>query len=417
MITWANLRASAAPWVALPALVYSGLYITANRVSVPSAYGVEAGEVVAQAAPVLVGAVAAVAAWEAGRHRLLGAFPTTAARGPLRRFVWAVTPVVVLQAVLLVASVLLAAYTVGTLPSGAGGWLGVAHAVVLPLGWTAIGWRVGHLLPRSLAAPVAGIGGWMFLSFPQGMTNPWLRHLGGFIDGFSSPTDTRSPLAYLVPWAVLCGLVLAFWLPVLIRQRVPAVSLSVALVIATILLGRGAVADWDYFRPSDARVVTPVCAGEAPRVCLPPEYASYAGGLREDLTEPLAKLRDSGVAMPNELLLASSKEPLKPGVWPLIWALPLANGQADPDSSLGDLAESAVIGTTASAGVTSCRRPGSMPAAWAALVVGVNEENVRRAIPPAAWQELTKIRALPQKRQATWFTEEARAQKHCGAVS
>ncbi|MFJ7586496.1 DUF6193 family natural product biosynthesis protein [Streptomyces sp. NPDC097617] len=30
MITWANLRASAAPWVVLPALVFSGLYITAN---------------------------------------------------------------------------------------------------------------------------------------------------------------------------------------------------------------------------------------------------------------------------------------------------------------------------------------------------------------------------------------------------
>lgn len=228
MITWANLRASAAPWVTLPALVYSGLYITANRISVPPACRVEAGEAVAQALPVMVGAAAAVAAWEAGRHRLLDAFPSTAARGALRRFVWAVTPVVVLQAVLLVASFLLAANTVGTLPSGAGGWLGVAHAVVLPLGWTAIGWRLGHVLPRSLAAPVAGIGGWMFLSFPQGMTNPWLRHLGGFIDGFSSPTDTRSPLAYLIPWAVLCGLVLALWLPALVRQRVAAIS-SVSL--------------------------------------------------------------------------------------------------------------------------------------------------------------------------------------------
>lgn len=97
MITWANLRASAALWMVLPASVYSGLYITANRISVPTAYGVEAGEAVAQTLPVVVGAVAAVAAWEAGRHRLLGTFPATAARSALRRFVWAVTPVVVLQ--------------------------------------------------------------------------------------------------------------------------------------------------------------------------------------------------------------------------------------------------------------------------------------------------------------------------------
>ncbi|AYV32868.1 hypothetical protein EES41_39540 (plasmid) [Streptomyces sp. ADI95-16] len=417
MITWANLRASAALWMVLPASVYSGLYITANRISVPTAYGVEAGEAVAQTLPVVVGAVAAVAAWEAGRHRLLGTFPATAARSALRRFVWAVTPVVVLQGVLLVVSLLLAANTVGTLPSGAGGWLGVAHALVLPLGWTAIGWRLGHILPRSLAAPVAGVGGWMFLSFPQGMANPWLRHLGGFIDGFSSPTDTRSPLAYLIPWAVLGGLVLAFWLPTLVRQRVSAISLGFALVIATILLGRSAVADWGYFRPSDARVVTPVCAGEAPRVCLPPEYASYTDGIRKDLTEPLSKLRDAGVPIPSELLLASSKEPLKPGVWPLIWSLPLANGQTNPDSFRADLAESAVTGTSVSAGVTPCRRPGSMPAAWAALVVGVNEDNVRRAMPPPAWQEITKIRTLPKEEQVAWFTEAARAQKHCGAVS
>ncbi|MFJ9344794.1 hypothetical protein ACIRP0_36770 [Streptomyces sp. NPDC101733] len=417
MITWANLRASAAPWMVLPALVFSGLYITANRISVPSAYGVEAGEAVAQALPIVVGTVAAVAAWEAGRHRSLGAFATTSARGGLRRFVWAVTPVVVLQAVLLVGCLMVAANTVGTIPSGAGGWLGVAHAVVLPLGWTAIGWRLGHVLPRSLAAATAGIGGWACLSFPQGMTNPWLRHLGGFIDGFSSPTDTRSPLAYLIPWAVLCGLALAFWLPSLIRQRVPAIALGCVVVVATILIGRGAVTDWGYFRPSDARLVTPVCAGEAPRVCLPPEYASYAEGIRKDLTEPYAKLRQIGISMPNELLLASSKEPLKSGVWPLIWLPPLAHGDADPNVFRADLAESAVIGTTASAGVTSCRRPGSLPAAWAALVVGVNEENVRRALPPPVWQELTKIRALPRERQAAWFSEAARAQKHCGAVS
>lgn len=197
------------------------------------------------------------------------------------------------------------------------------------------------------------------------MSNPWLRHLGGFIDGFSSPTDTRSPLAYLIPWAVLCGLVLAFWLPALVRQRVAAISLGVALAIATILLGRGAVADWGYFRPSEARIVTPVCAGEAPRVCLPPEYASHADGIRKDLTEPLAKLQAVGVPMPGELLLASSKEPLKPGVWLLIWSLPLAHGQADPDSLRADLAESAVTGTAVSAGVTPCRLPGSPPASWA----------------------------------------------------
>lgn len=120
--------------------------------------------------------------------------------------------------------------------------------------------------------------------------------------------------------------------------------------------------------------------------------------------------------VPGELLLASSKEPLKPGVWPLIWSPPLANGQADPDSLRADLAESAVTGTAVSAGAAPCRLPGSPPAAWAALVVGVNEEHVRSATPAPTWQEITQIRTLPKEQQVAWFTEAARAQKYCGAV-
>ncbi|MFJ2560265.1 MULTISPECIES: hypothetical protein [unclassified Streptomyces] len=59
-------------------------------------------------------------------------------------------------------------------------------------------------MPRSIAAPTAGIACWAWLSMPHAMPiNSWLRRLGGYIDGLSSVTDARTPAVYLVPWGVV----------------------------------------------------------------------------------------------------------------------------------------------------------------------------------------------------------------------
>ncbi|MFE4061013.1 hypothetical protein ACFXP3_32765, partial [Streptomyces sp. NPDC059096] len=220
MITWANLRASAAPWLVLPVLVYAGLYINDATHTAPSKYGVHSGELAAYAIAVIAPAVAGAAAWEAGRHRGLGALAATSRRGATRLFLRAVGPVLMLQLVLLIGSLVLAHRAVGVLPGGTG-WLGVAHLIVLPLGWLVIGWSLGLVLPRSVAAPTAGIACWAWLSIPHAMhANSWLRHLGGFLDGLSSVTDVRTPAAYLVPWGVVTGLALAFWILSKTRRRV-----------------------------------------------------------------------------------------------------------------------------------------------------------------------------------------------------
>src|SRR4051812_50199431 len=72
MITWANLRASAALWLMLPVLVYVSLYIGDAASPVPSRYGVEAGELAAYAVAVVVPAPAGAAARGGGRPPLLG---------------------------------------------------------------------------------------------------------------------------------------------------------------------------------------------------------------------------------------------------------------------------------------------------------------------------------------------------------
>ncbi|MGW2183941.1 DUF7224 domain-containing protein [Streptomyces sp. NPDC001732] len=412
MITWANLRASAAPWLVLPILVYAGLYIDDATHTSPSRYGVESGELAAHAIAVIAPAVAAAAAWEAGRHRLLGALSTTGQRSAVRQLLRAVTPVLILLIILVAGALIVAYQAVGVFPGGAG-WLAVAHLVVLSLGWLVIGWCLGLIMPRSIAAPAAGIGCWAWLSMPHAMSNPWVRHLGGFIDGPSTVTDVLAPAVYLVPWGVVAGLALAFWILARMRQRALAVAIAVVMTVVTFIAGRAFVIDWGYQNPTNPRSVAMTCTGQAPRVCVPPEYEPYAQQLRQDALAPIKQLKDAGIAGPEELRVTSAQVPLKPGTWPLYWSLPPLRGGQDPSQYAADLAESAVTGTAALAGVNDCRQPGSPAAAWAALVVGVDEQGVQAALPPTDWATLQKIRRLPAKEQADWFTKTAVSQKRC----
>ncbi|MFJ2560643.1 MULTISPECIES: hypothetical protein [unclassified Streptomyces] len=422
MITWANLRASAAPWLVLPVLVYAGLYVNDATHTAPSKYGVQSGELAAYALAVIAPAVAGAAAWEAGRHRLLGALTTTSRRRALRRLVQAASPVLILQAVLALGALVMAYQAVGVLPGGAG-WLGVAHLIVLPLGWLVIGWCLGSVMPRSIAAPIAGIACWAWLSMPHAMpTNSWLRHLGGFIDGLSSVTDVRTPAVYLVPWGVVTGLALAFWILARMRRRAWAVVLAFAVAAATFATGRTLVADWGFPHPTEVRDVALTCTGQEPTVCVPPEYEPYAEQLWRDALAPVKRLKAAGIAAPDELRITSAKVPLKPGTWPLHWSLPPLRSGQDPAQHAADfaadLAESAVTGTAALTGVDDCRQPGSPPAAWAALVAGVDEQAVRAGMPDTEWAALQKIRGLPAGEQADWFTKAAVSQERCNkAVS
>lgn len=415
MITWANLRASAAPWLALPALFYVGLYIDDVTYTAPSGYGVQSGELAAFAVAIIAPAVAGAAAWEAGRHRRLSAMSTTSARRFPVQLLRAAAPVLTLQLVLSAGALVVARRAVGVWPGGTG-WLAAAHLVVLPFGWLIIGWCLGLILPRSIAAPAVGISCWAWLSMPHAMANPWLRHLGGFIDGTSTVTDVRKPAVFVVPWLVVAGLALAFWSLTGVRRRPWIAAVGILVAAATFTAGRSLVIEWGYRPPTSPRHVALACTGQAPRVCVPPEYEPYAEQLRRDALTPLGRLKDAGIPAPRELRVTSAALPLKPGTWPLYWSLPPLNGGGDRVQYTADLAESAVSGAAALAGVADCRQPGSPAAAWAALAMGVNEGAIRQGMLPADWAALQKVRGLSVHEQARWFNKAAVSQKHCVQV-
>ncbi|MGW2842613.1 DUF7224 domain-containing protein [Streptomyces sp. NPDC001493] len=416
-VSWANLRSSSAPWLLLPVLVYAALYIDDAVFTEPSEYGVESGELAARALVVIAPAVAAAAAWEAGRHRVLRALDSTARRGPVRRFLRSASPVLALLLVLVAGSLAIAHHETGVFPGGAAGWLAVAHLLVVPLGWLLIGRSLGGVAPASITAPAVALACWAWLSIPLSMRALWVRHLGGYSDQMSSITDLRSPAAYLVPWGVVAGLVLACQAATTLRPRPLAAVAAVALVAATLVTGRALVTDWGDTAPSTPRSTALTCVGSAPRVCVPPEYAPHAATIRDEVLEPVRRLAAAGIPAPRELRIASAELPLAPGTWPLYWSPPPREGRPSPDEYAANLAESAVTGTAAAAGRTDCRRPGSTAAAWAALVDGVDAQSVQAALPPPEWEALQKVRARPAAAQATWFTDAAVSGRHCQAVS
>ncbi|OII66872.1 hypothetical protein [Streptomyces sp. CC77] len=412
MITWANLRSSSAPWLALPALFYVSLYIDDVTYTVPSKYGVEAGELAAYGMAVIAPAVAGAAAWEAGRHRSLGAIRTTGARRLAQQLLWGATPVLILHLLLVAGALVMARRAVGVWPGGAG-WLAMAHLIVLPLGWLVIGWCLGSVLARSIAAPTAGIGCWAWLSLPHTLANPWARHLGGFIDGTSTVTDIRDAAVYTVPWLVTVGLSLALWLSVYMRRGPWSTAAGVLVVAITLVTGRFLVIDWGYSRPTSPREVAMTCTGQAPRVCVPPEYKPYVEQLRHDALAPLARLRGAGVTAPQELRVISPMTPLKPGTWPLYWSLPAPSSDNDLGQYWANLGQSAAAGTAALASATQCQMPSPLASAWAALVIGVDEQALRQQMPEAEWGKLQEVRRLPTKEQADWFSKTATSEGHC----
>ncbi|MFJ2935093.1 hypothetical protein ACIO8G_20275 [Streptomyces sp. NPDC087219] len=412
MITWANLRSSAALWLALPAMFYAGLYIDDVTYTTPSEYGVESGELAAYGMAIIAPAVAGAAAWEAGRHRLLGAVRNVSARRLTQQLFRAATPVLLLHLLLIAGALVMARRAVGVWPSDAG-WLAVAHLIVLPLGWLIIGWCLGMMLPRSIAAPIAGIGCWAWLSIPHTLANSWVRHLGGFIDGTSTVTDVRTSAVYTVPWAVVAGVALALWLFVHMRRRAWGAVTAVVVLAITFATGRILVDDWGYQRPTSPRNVAMTCVEDAPRVCVPPEYKQYAEQLRRDALVPLSRLKAAGLASPQELRITSDAVPLRPGTWPLYWSLPPIHSQPDPGQYAVSLAQSAVVGTAALAGGSDCSQPSAVASAWAALVIGVDEQAMRQAMLETDWAALQKVRRLPTNEQLDWFDKVAVSGGHC----
>ncbi|CAL9420327.1 DUF7224 domain-containing protein [Streptomyces sp. enrichment culture] len=412
MLKWAELRASMVLWLIPPAAYYVWLYLDSFGSPWASRYGVESGELASVGVVVTAPALAAGAAWAAGRHRRVGYMDATSPRPVWQRVARATAPLWVLHTALTAAALVLARVKVGAWPEGSG-WLAVAHLVLLPAAWLAIGWCAGMMLPRSAAAPLLGIGCWAWLAFPQSFEAPWWRHVNGFVTTLSDPTVTRVPSVYLVSWAVTASLVLAVWL-MAGRRRPVGVVAGVVVVAGAFAGGRWAVDGWGYGGLVQARETALVCVGEAPRVCVPPEYRPYADTLRRDVLAPLARVERAGLVPPRELHVVSRHAPVPPGAWPLTgWSPPQSRPGGATRSGPGVLTQPLIAAVAAEGGKKACVMPGTLPVYWATLVTTGEERPVLAALTPDERRELNDLRRKPAAQQAAWFTQAVRGERYC----
>ncbi|MEU6757267.1 hypothetical protein [Streptomyces sp. NPDC046685] len=412
MISLANLRSSAAPWLVLPAFFYMSLFVGGDNFSGTPGYGVASGELAAWGVCAIAPAVAGAAAWEAGRQRQVAQLRTVGVRGRLRQWLWSTAPVLVLHLVLVVGALVLAWSTVGAWPAGRGLWA-VAHLLVLPFGWGIVGWVLGSLLPRAVAAPLAAVGSWAWIAMPHSMNDPWVRHLGGWVIENSSITDLVDPRAYMIPWLVITGLAgAAVILSGVRRQPLLASVCALALIVGAVIVGRSMVIGWGYSPLMEPRAARMVCVGQKPALCVPEEYgATLADSTRTVALPAFDALQATGLPRPEVVRMVSSKLPPTPGNWPLLWS------QNMPADQLAiSVARSAVTGVAADAGIQDCRQP-SPADAWASIVAGLDAKKVQQLTSSRDWAVVSEVLKRPSADQAQWFTETVRSQRHCAKVT
>ncbi|WP_405192530.1 hypothetical protein [Streptomyces anthocyanicus] len=404
MIIWQQLRRSGAPWVILPAALFVYLYMQSAVSTVPSHYGIESGESTVYALATIAPAVAACAAWDSGRMRHIRHMLTTSARSRWSLTFFNGAPSAALVAALLVFAVVLARINTGVFPSGAG-WTALAHVIIVSAEWAVIGWYVGGRLPKSIAAPAAAALCWAWLTMPHAMSNAWLRHLGGFIDGTSTITDVHQAEIYFVPWVFTGCLMAVAWLLTRTSSLRIFLPAGAGVTAAALLVGHAAVSGWGFGNPTTVRAVDSVCSGTAPQVCVPPEYRSYIAQIRNSTRDPLSALVAAGVTQPKRMeILSPSVEPA-PGVWRLHWSLPAVHQQAAYHTAADVMAISAVEGTAAQYGKQACGGPSAPELVWATAVAG-NKDEVRQGTDPQLWALVGPVLDKPVKQQSAWFTQQ-----------
>ncbi|MCA1223624.1 DUF7224 domain-containing protein [Streptomyces sp. 8L] len=406
MISLANLRASATPWLFLPALLYMSAIISGAVFGGFSDYGVTSGEQAALGVTVIAPAVAGAAAWEAGRQRRSGPLAAVSVRGRVHRFLWATTPVIVLQILLVIGALIIARTQNGAWPDGRG-LLAIAHLLILPWGWAVVGWALGKVCPRAVAAPLAAVACWAFIAIPQSISSPAWRHLGGLLTESSTLTDLLDPRVYLIPWVVVAGFALAALLLTGVRRRPWLLAVSAILAVGVVFVGRSFVLGWGFDPLTDPRTGHTVCTGISPSICLPSEYSNQADQMRQAVLPRLQALHTVGLPSPRALEMTSPDLPLRSSTWPLQWSPDMSSEKLDYA-----LAQSAVAGIATLHGVHDCGQP-SIADTWAMLVMGVDEEQAHATLTDQGWAQLQQIRALSASKQSAWFTQAIRSQRFC----
>ncbi|MGW7291490.1 DUF7224 domain-containing protein [Streptomyces xiamenensis] len=392
-----SLRISSVAWALLPTLLVSWIMTEDRSRFATEGYGAAAATSALEAIFVPAAACAGCAAWEAWRLRRAGIWRLPHGRGRYLIAANALAPVAFLGAAALLVSLACAWVEVRALPDLASVPMLLTGVLVL-VSHSAIGFLLGSLLPGLLSAPLMLLASYLWMGLPGAMEPP-LRHLNGLPTGSVWVTESFAVGSWAAPGLLALGLIagaMAAVAPVLRGVVVRALA-AAGCVTAAALGAYAIVADWEYSPPTVPRAVTPVCAGEAPAVCVPPEFRAALPGARKAADEVVPLLASAGFTVPERIVMQSDRAPLPENTW-LFHSAPVLTEAAHRES----IAFSPLpVVPRCAFDMTTDWETGQLARAWLWLTAGAPPTYSRYEEETLAVAE--EIRRLPVAEQQEWF--------------
>ncbi|TJZ49471.1 hypothetical protein FCH28_24495 [Streptomyces piniterrae] len=356
-------------------------------------------------------------AWESGRLESGGVWALAPARSRYRVAADVLLPVACISSLMVVLPAVLALVESGAVPTI--GSLGpLALAVILCCAHAVIGFGVGKVVPRSIAAPILAVAVWILVAFSRSILPYWPRHISG---QFSSRLmfGEEATLASLLPHLLFTGgigvAVAALWLP--LRHGLVRVPLAAVTAIASMVGATNIVSDWDHDPPLAIGRGAMRCTGSAPVVCMPEEKSTRLNAVHRAAVSVLSDFKAAGVdRSPTKITDSINNGRFTVRSTPEVWQLRLSSAAAS--GRVRYLLTGAAISWP-------CSRPDPVIAgavsAWAAKTTG--EETAWRhqngqerdpasqaaRIRTASKNLLDAALAKPAPEQARWF-EQSRIQ-------
>ncbi|MER5739798.1 hypothetical protein ACH4Q7_08605 [Streptomyces roseolus] len=360
------------------------------------------------ALPFVAAACAAAAAWEGARLTKGHVFDQPTVRGPLAIAFPVLLPVLAMGLLGILVALLTSA-TAADVPLGLPDFGILAAVAAMLVAHTLVGYVLGRVLPRVLAAPVALIGSFFIGAYPASWSTIWLRYLvgGGLSNCCSIDTsvDPRALAGTIIFATAVAGAAL-----LLIYRGGKAVPLTVACtlvaggVFGTWLFARDLGADPLQARATDALVCDDT---KQPKVCLWPEVENPQM-VRREARVAAARLTTAGVHLPGTLTMAAHPEPgeLKLGIAPDVSKAGIAEGVAS--GLLPSPPECALNGDPYPAAVAA----GPL-AAWLYATAGVPDEAVAGRFGTQEGSLAKKVRQLAPGKQLAWYQQNRAALASC----
>lgn len=285
-------------FVASPVVIVIGVLVARTNAPWLEPYWLDVSSKATGSFIVLAPALAGLSAWDAARWRVLSIVPV---RGSVE---------LLLRHLMIVAAIAVATFTASTVvllahaaPStGAPHWGVLFTAAWLVVAYSALGFAIGSLLPRIVAAPVALAGVWFWVAYTPAVQPFWLRNVNGNLAASCCTLDTElTKHALLAPSVVGASLVVGSLLVVLRPRAVTTWVVTPGIVTVAVLVAWSWMADVgaDPVRARDGARDCVVRSGTT--LCSWPEHAAELEAGADQLGAAASRMRSIGLTVPASL--------------------------------------------------------------------------------------------------------------------